>query len=93
MRITCPFCGSRDWREFTCMGDAVARARPPAGAPAAAWHAYLHLRDNPCGVTRELWQHALGCAAWLVVTRDTASHAVLAVAWAGAAAPERGAAR
>jgi sarcosine oxidase subunit delta len=27
----------------------------------------------------ELWQHVLGCRAWLLVTRDTRSHAVLKV--------------
>ena len=41
-----------------------------------AWDAYLHLRDNPAGRTRDLWQHEAGCGAWIVVTRDTVSHAV-----------------
>ncbi len=90
MRVECPNCGSRDRREFYCMGDAVALDRPAAGAPPAAWHGYLHLRDNPCGATRELWYHEQGCAAWLVVTRDTATHEVLDVAFA---AGEEGAAR
>ena len=79
MRIACPICGKRDRREFYYMGAAVALERPAQDAPAAEWHAYIHLRDNPCGMTRELWHHEAGCSAWLVVTRDTASHAVLAV--------------
>lgn len=79
MRIACPNCGSRDRREFHYMGDAVALDRPAADAPPAAWHGYLHLRDNPCGPTRDLWYHEHGCGAWLALTRDTASHEVHAV--------------
>ncbi len=90
MRITCPICGERDRREFYYVGDAVALERPEADAPPEAWHSYIHLRDNPCGVTRDLWYHEQGCAAWLVVTRDTASHEVLDVALAS---DEKGAAR
>jgi methylglutamate dehydrogenase subunit B len=36
----------------------------------------VYLRDNPAGVNRELWQHVRGCRRWLVVTRDTRSHAI-----------------
>ncbi len=75
MRIECPICGERDRREFYYKGAALSRPAPEAGA--AAWDAYLHLRDNPCGVTRELWYHEAGCSAWLVVTRDTQTHAML----------------
>ena len=82
MRITCPICGARDRREFYYLGDAVALDRPEAEAPAEAWDDYIHNRDNPCGVTRDLWYHESGCAAWLVVTRDTATHAVLETALA-----------
>ena len=28
---------------------------------------------------RELWQHVAGCRAWLVVTRDVRTHAILKV--------------
>jgi len=77
VRITCPLCGDGGRREFYYMGDAVALDGPAADAPAEAWHDYIHLRDNPCGVTRELWYHEQGCAAWLVVTRDTATHEML----------------
>jgi sarcosine oxidase subunit delta len=27
-------------------------------------------------VHRELWQHVYGCRRWLVVTRDTRTHAI-----------------
>jgi len=39
----------------------------------------LHNRDNPAGLTEDLWHHEMGCGAWLVVQRDTVSHTVLAV--------------
>jgi sarcosine oxidase subunit delta len=76
MLIPCPVCGPRDSREFTCKGHAVTLARPAPDAPPETWDAYLHLRDNPAGPTRELWHHVAGCAAWLVVDRNTATHAV-----------------
>lgn len=86
MRLTCPFCGARDRREFTCFGAADWLARPAADAPPEAWDAYLHLRHNPAGETEDLWYHELGCGQWLRVRRDTVTHAVLAVAPVMAAA-------
>ncbi len=76
MRLTCPLCGERDRREFYYMGDAVALNRPDADAGEDAWDAYLHSRENPAGVTRDLWQHEAGCGAWIVVTRNTATHEI-----------------
>ena len=78
MRITCPICGDRDRREFYYQGAAVALERPDPEAGAEAWDAYLHLRENPAGETRELWYHEAGCGAWLAVTRDTVTHAIAA---------------
>ena len=80
MRIRCPICGERDRREFYYQGAAVALARPAPDAGEAAWDNYVHLRDNPAGVTRDLWHHDGGCGAWLVVTRNTVTHEVLDVA-------------
>lgn len=77
MRIPCPICGSRDSREFTYKGDAVALRRPGPDADEVEWDAYIHLRDNPAGITRDLWYHGAGCTAWLVVTRNTVTHEVL----------------
>ena len=77
MRITCPICGERDRREFYYVGDAVLLERPDRGADDGVWDDYIHNRDNPEGVTRDLWYHESGCAAWLVVSRDTRTHAVL----------------
>ena len=76
MRFPCPLCGDRDLREFTFGGAAVMADRPAPDAGLDAWDAYLHLRDNPAGRSEELWQHDKGCGAWLVVTRDTVTHAV-----------------
>ena len=78
MRLTCPVCGERDRREFYYMGDAVALRRPDPEASDVEWDDYVHNRDNPAGVTRDLWQHEGGCGAWIVVTRNTVTHDVLA---------------
>lgn len=78
MRILCPFCGERGNDEFTQLG-AAGLTRPAPDAPAEAWHDYVHLRDNPADTHRELWHHGFGCRAWLVVERDTRSHAILSV--------------
>ena len=77
MRIPCPYCGLRGHDEFAYHGDA-APLRPDPAAPnaLAAFHDYLHLRDNPAGTLRELWYHGAGCQAWLIVERDTLTHAI-----------------
>lgn len=82
MRISCPVCGERDSREFSYKGDALALARPEEGASFAEWDDYLHNRDNPAGLTRELWFHGLGCGAWIVAERDTVSHVFMRTALA-----------
>jgi len=82
MRLTCPHCGDRDLREFSYKGHASYLDRPGPDAAPEAWNDYLHLRDNPAGDTRDLWFHELGCSAWLVVTRNTITHAISAVALA-----------
>ncbi|MDJ1007964.1 MAG: sarcosine oxidase subunit delta [Paracoccaceae bacterium] len=75
MRLTCPFCGTRDRREFTYRGDAVGLSRPASTEWGPDWDDYLHNRDNPAGETRELWYHD-ACGAWIEVTRDTLTHEV-----------------
>lgn len=86
MIINHPLLGPRDASEFTVIGDAAALDRPDTSAPGVpdnatchAFHDYMHLRDNPAGVHRELWYHEQGDRSWLVVTRDTVSHAVISV--------------
>ena len=92
MRLRCPLCGERDRREFSYKGAAVALDRPATEDWSAEWDDYLHNRENPAGETRDLWQHAAGCGAWLVVTRDTVTHAMTEVALAREAARGKGAA-
>lgn len=76
MRIDCPNCGERDRREFYYQGDAVVLDRPAEDAGPSAWDDYLHNRTNPAGDTRDLWFHEGGCRAWIVVDRNTVTHAV-----------------
>ena len=77
MRLPCPICGDRDLREFSYQGAALALDRPAPDAGADAWEAYVHLRDNPAGLTEDLWFHDSGCAAWIVVARNTVTHEVV----------------
>lgn len=76
MRIPCPCCGIRDRREYTYFGAAVFLDRPEPDAGLEAWDDYLHLRDNPAGVTRDLWYHD-PCQTWLEVERNTVTHEIL----------------
>ena len=79
MRLTCPLCGSRDRREFYYLGAADYLHRPAVDAGPETWDNYLHLRDNPMGVTTDLWYHDQGCTSWLAVTRNTLTHEILEV--------------
>ena len=77
MRIPCPICGERDLREFYYVGDAKIVNRPPPDASEDLWNDYLHNRENPAGVTKDLWYHESGCNSWLIVTRNTVTHEVV----------------
>ncbi len=79
MRIPCPYCGERSNDEFTVLGDADALLNRPTDMSSAAFDTYVHARNNPAGPHRELWYHQAGCRQWLVVNRDTRSHALLGV--------------
>lgn len=89
MRLTCPLCGPRDRREFHYYGADDYLRRPAPDAPPAAWDDYLHNRDNPAGVLRDLWYHEAGCGQWLAVTRDTLSHDIVTVECVAPLAPAR----
>ena len=84
MIINHPHLGPRDASEFTILGDASLINRPDwhAGDADNAFYNYLYIRDNPAGLHHELWFHEQGDRSWLVVTRDTVTHAVIAVALA-----------
>ena len=81
MIIEHPLLGPRDSQEFTYLGDASLLDRPDwqATDAAGAFYEYQYLRDNPAGTHRELWYHEMGDRSWLVITRDTTSHEILAV--------------
>jgi len=78
IRIDCPFCGPRDHSEFHYGQDGTIQY-PDLGAPMADWVEAVFQRDNPDGVITETWQHVNGCRMWLVVERDTRSHAIHSV--------------
>lgn len=71
MRLPCPYCGERDSREFTYRGDATL-TRPAVESEMAD---YVYQRDNPLGWHKEYWLHTV-CRTWLVVERDTRTHAL-----------------
>jgi methylglutamate dehydrogenase subunit B len=80
MRIPCPHCGPRGLEEFSYLGDATVRRPKDGGAQSTKeWTDYVYLRDNANGPHRELWYHAAGCHAWLIVTRNLATHEILHV--------------
>ena len=72
-------CGTRDRREFYYQGAAIALERPEPDAGPDAWDDYVHLRENPAGWHKELWQHEAGCGAWLVVERNVSTHEIRSV--------------
>jgi heterotetrameric sarcosine oxidase delta subunit len=80
--IPCPHCGPRNHDEFSYAGAAIG-APPAVNAPLADWNAWIYSRNNPRGPHRELWRHAFGCGAYLVVERDTRTHEVLSAVFAG----------
>ncbi len=82
MRIHCPCCGLRDAGEFSLLGDATPVRPDGMTARSEAMADYVYLRDNPAGPYRELWYHGFGCRSWLVVNRDTRTHAISDVAFA-----------
>ena len=76
MRLPCPYCGTRDVQEFTCLGDANVK-RPGADEMSeAAMTSYVYERHNPAGRQREYWHHSAGCHAWIIVVRDTRTHRI-----------------
>ena len=80
MRIHCPHCGERSLDEFVYQGDAsVTRPDPAAATAMSNFVAYAYERTNAATGHQELWYHASGCHAWLVVTRNLLTHAIASV--------------
>jgi len=92
MIINHPILGPRDAAEFTYLGDASLLNRPDWQATDAAeqFYEYQYLRGNPAGEHRELWYHEQGDRSWLVVTRNTLTHAISKVEMASDVARVRG---
>ena len=92
MIINHPLLGPRDAAEFVYKGDASLIDRPDGMAEGveAAFDEYMHLRDNPAGEHQELWYHEQGDRSWLVVTRNTLTHAITKVELARDVARSRG---
>jgi sarcosine oxidase subunit delta len=91
MIIQHPILGPRDAQEFVYLGDASLIDRPDGiTAGVEAFHDYLYQRSNPAGEHRELWYHEQGDRSWLVVTRNTVTHAITSVELARDVARERG---
>lgn len=76
LRIQCPVCGSRDETEFSYGGDATVQRPAMEETDPERWVDYVFTRDNPRGAHREYWHHLGGCRQWLVVERDTLTHAI-----------------
>lgn len=83
MQIPCPFCGERDSHEFVYRGD----AKPLRPSSEDEFYDYVYLRDNIAGPMQEYWYHAQGCRSWIIVTRDTRSHAISTAVLARKTAP------
>jgi sarcosine oxidase subunit delta len=89
LRIPCPWCGPCDEPEFRWGGEVpLVRPGPPEEVTESAWMEYLFLRDNPKGLVRERWLHALGCRQWFVMVRDTVTHEIRATSRIGDPLPE-----
>ena len=74
----CPFCGPREETEFSFGGEAgKARPEPAADVTPETWAQFLYLHPNPRGPAREIWVHNT-CGEFLLMERDTVSHAVRA---------------
>ena len=92
MIINHPLLGPRDAQEFIYLGDVSLLDRPDWQASDAdsAFYEYQYHRDNPAGRHQELWYHEQGDRSWLVVTRDTTTHAIEKVELASTVARHRG---
>ena len=75
--FTCPFCGTRDEREFHFLAEA-GKTRPDTMSEIsdAEWAAYLHSQRNPKGASLEVWMH-VPCRELFLMERDTVTMDVL----------------
>lgn len=92
MIIPHPLLGDRDAQEFTYLGEANLIQRPDGLSEQAleSFTDYLYLRENTPGVRQELWFHEQGDRSWLVVSRNTTTHEIVAVELARDVALQQG---
>jgi sarcosine oxidase subunit delta len=89
LQFECPYCGPRDEPEFRWGGEVpLVRPGPPQLVSEWDWAAYLFFRDNPKGLVRERWLHALGCRQWFVVVRNTVTHEICSTSQISDPTPE-----
>ncbi len=87
LRLSCPWCGTRDELEFSFVGESNV-TRPTLDASDAVWSDYLFNKENPKGVHYEQWLHKYGCGRWFNIVRDTVTHEIYAVYGMGEPKPE-----
>ena len=89
LRISCPWCGTRDEQEFAFGGESHV-TRPTLDVSDAVWSDYLFNKENPKGTHYELWLHRYGCGRWFNIARDTVTHEIYTVYEVGEPRPEPG---
>ena len=87
LRISCPYCSTRDEEEFHCGGESHL-LRPDTSVNDAEWSDYLFNRKNTMGLHYERWCHVFGCGQWFNVARDTVTHEIHVVYPMGESAPD-----
>jgi heterotetrameric sarcosine oxidase delta subunit len=77
MQINCPHCGPRAQGEFFYERtvDSVVTLNMAQDEAMTT----LFTRANPRGLDEEIWRHAFGCRAWMVLTRHRVTHVIEAV--------------
>lgn len=75
LKLSCPICGlEADETEFHAGGEAHL-TRPASAQPEnisdEEFRDYLFQRQNPRGISHELWQCTRGCGKWFHAARDT----------------------
>ena len=70
-QLVCPFCGSRELREF--------EFRKTASTLSANAFAQVYLRVEQLETSVEHWQHVLGCRAWLTIRRNPTTGVVTSI--------------
>jgi sarcosine oxidase subunit delta len=75
-QITCPYCGPRAQTEFEYYCDATAIDSRFADETADEALERVFVRDDFIGFHNEIWQHVLGCRAWIRVERHNRTHEI-----------------